>query len=119
MKQVHSVYTCDLCQDDRDGATPAQVVPSLQGTKYTLDLCDKHAERLQQSLAQVEALLSPYIQAGRPLRAAKTGKKVTPQVEHSYNQRAVREWARARGYTVAERGQLPRHVVRAYLEAGN
>lgn len=87
--------------DDLDG-TPASetVVFGLDGTTYEVDLSEKNA-------AKFRKVLAGYVEAGR-----RTGRR--PAKKPAGNTGAVREWAQAHGYKVADRGAIPKDVREAY-----
>lgn len=100
--------------DDIDGTDlgdSANVVSfAFAGKEYTIDLSDKNAEAFREAMA-------PYIEAGHRVRGnKKTTRSATPKTV-SGDTKAVREWARANGYTVSDRGRIPAEVADAYVAA--
>ena len=97
--------------DDFDGTEGAQTVKfGLDGTEYEIDLKPDHEEQLR-------AFLSAYVQQGRKVAS---GKKTTVKPRKSASAgeaNAIREWARANGYAVNERGRVPANIVEAYHAA--
>lgn len=85
---------------------------SLDGVAYEIDLTESHAAQLREALA-------PYIAAGRGITAATPGaqaasrRRRTGQTDYG----PVREWAKANGFTVSERGRVPAAVLEAYEAA--
>jgi Lsr2 len=78
----------------------------LDGTEYEIDLNAKHARQLRDTLAR-------YAAAGRRLsasarRPARGGRKAQP---NALNTTEVREWARAQGIDVKDRGRVPAELV--------
>lgn len=105
--------------DDIDGTVlePGQgetVLFSIDGTAYEIDLTDAHAGALRTAMA-------PYIEAGRRVTAASAaaasaaGSKRRRGGQVDYG--PVREWAKANGYTVSDRGRVPQNVLDAYHAA--
>ncbi len=99
--------------DDLSGAEiPAgkgeTVTFSLDGTSYEIDLTAKNASMLRKALR-------PYIEVGRPIKASR-GRVVRTKV--AADTRTVKEWARANGYQVRDRGRVPKAVMAAF-EAAN
>jgi hypothetical protein len=81
---------------------------SLNGTAYEIDLTNSHAEELRDALA-------PYIEAGR--RASAGGARAAaPRRRAPRNSEIgeIREWARAEGLKVSERGRISADVMDAY-----
>lgn len=84
---------------------------SLNGTAYEIDLTVAHAEELREALA-------PYIKAGR--RAAAGGARAAaPRRRAARNSDTgeIREWAKAQGLKVSERGRISAEVLEAYNAA--
>lgn len=90
--------------DDIDGSEASQsVVFAIDGVNYKIDLSDENAEELRSRLA-------PFIESGS---------KVTGRTPKTYTRRqsraplgraqsqAIREWARANGEKVSDRGRIP------------
>jgi hypothetical protein len=103
-----------LLTDDLDGSKiPAgkgeTVVFALDGKSYEIDLCARHA-------AALRAALGPYVGAGRPVNNSR-GRRVT-RTTVGADARTVKEWARANGYEVKDRGRVPDHIREAF-EAAN
>jgi len=74
----------------------------------TIDLSDENAEAFRQAIA-------PYIEAGRRVTSARAK---TPRARSGgRNTKAVREWARANGYDVSDRGRIPADIMDAYAAA--
>jgi hypothetical protein len=99
--------------DDLSGAEiPAgkgeTVTLSLDGTSYEIDLTAKNASVLRKTLR-------PYVEAARPIKGARL-RPVRTKI--AADTRTVKEWARANGYRVNDRGRVPKAVVAAF-EAAN
>jgi hypothetical protein len=96
-----------LLIDDIDGsAAEGTVLFGLDGTEYEIDLTAEHAQQLRDALAA-------YVRAARrvsggPRQAARGGRRgsaSTPNITE------VREWAKAQGIEVKDRGQVPAELV--------
>ena len=93
--------------DDIDGsAAEGTVRCALDGAEYEIDLNAKHAEALRKSLAK-------YIDAARrssgtARRSARSGRRASAS---GVNTTEVREWAKAQGYEVKDRGRVPAELV--------
>jgi len=96
-----------LFVDDLDGSAAEGTVRfGLDGTGYEIDLNTDHAQALRDALA-------PYISAGRRAgsatrRPVRTGRKASA---NGLNSTEVREWAKAQGIEVKDRGRVPAELV--------
>jgi len=89
--------------DDLDGSTAEGTVRfGLDGTEYEIDLNAEHAKELRDVLAR-------YVDAAR--RAGGGGRKPARGSRRAaaggLNTTEVREWARAQGIEVKDRGRVP------------
>ncbi|GAA5196604.1 Lsr2 family protein [Microbacterium jejuense] len=91
-----------------DGET---ILFSLDGTAYEIDLSAENATALRVALA-------PYTEAGRRVSS---GRSAAPAPAAGGRRRAgqrdlgvVREWAKANGFKVSERGRVPASILEAY-----
>ena len=102
--------------DDLDGKKADRTVEfSLDGVNYTIDLSDTNAGKLRKAL-------DPYISAGTRVGRASTGRiparrTVVRTAGSRDENRAIREWAVANGWTISERGRIPQSVTEAYRAA--
>lgn len=104
--------------DDLDGSEATQsIVFGLDGQTYEIDLNDTNASDLREVLA-------PYVGAARKVQVQGSFKRTTVPGKGRAaggaggpDPKVVREWARANGYTVPERGRIPASITEAY-EAG-
>ena len=99
--------------DDLSGAViPAgkgeTVAFGLDGRSYEIDLTAKNARMLRKALR-------PYVEAGRPVTGSRRRQVRTKVVADT---RTVKEWARANGYQVRDRGRVPKDILAAF-EAAN
>jgi hypothetical protein len=93
--------------DDLDGSPADETVTfGLDGVTYEIDLTTEHA-------AELRAAIEPWSAKGR--RVTNTRKSVRRSQD---NAKAIREWARANGYEVSERGRIAATIREAY-EAAN
>jgi hypothetical protein len=96
-----------LVVDDIDGSAAEGTVRfGLDGTDYEIDLNPKNAQALRDALA-------PYVTAGRRAsgaarRPARGGHRAPA---NGVNTTEVREWARAQGMEVKDRGRVPAELV--------
>lgn len=123
MAQKVTVYLTDDLDESEAAET---VVFGLDGSTYEIDLNEEHAAQLRDAFA-------PYVgaarRAGRPA-AAKGGGRAPGgaagststsgkgKSQQSARVQEIRDWGRAHGHQVSERGRLSAAVVQAY-EAAN
>jgi Lsr2 len=93
--------------DDLDGSAAEGTVRfGLDGTEYEIDLNEKHAKALRDALARyVDAARRASGPARRP---ARTGRRAPA---NGLNTTEVREWAKAQGIDVKDRGRVPAELV--------
>ena len=93
--------------DDLDGSAAEGTVRfGLDGAEYEIDLSAEHANALRDVLAR-------YISAGRrsgggARRPARSGRRASAS---GLNTTEVREWAKAQGIDVKDRGRVPAELV--------
>jgi hypothetical protein len=99
--------------DDIDGSAAEGTVQfGLDGTNYEIDLNTKHASALRKALAQYvnAARRSPSTRRPSRTRRGSNGSGI--------NSTEVREWARAQGIDVKDRGRIPADLVVKFKAAG-
>ena len=108
-QKVHIVL-----EDDLDGSPATETVSfGLDGKSYEIDLNDKNAAKLRDTLAQYVG--SARSTGGRRGAGRKTSSSAT---NLGPSAREVRDWARSNGHNVPDRGRIPADV-RAAFEAAN
>ena len=96
-----------LLIDDLDGSAAEGTVRfGLDGSEYEIDLNAEHAQQLRDTLAA-------YVRAGRRVsggsrRPARGGRRGPVS---GLNTTEVREWAKAQGIEVKDRGRVPAELV--------
>ena len=96
-------------QDDIDGSAATETVHfALDGVEWEIDLSERNANRLRNSLGV-------FIEHGRKVG----GKKRRAASTNHVDTKAVRKWAEANGIDVNSRGRVPTEVVERYKAAGN
>jgi hypothetical protein len=98
--------------DDLDGGKATETVTfALDGVTYEIDLSDKNAAKLRDTISSWAAhgrrVGGRSGSRGTSRRARVRGNDVT----------AVREWGRKNGFTVSERGRISRELQTAYDKA--
>ena len=105
--------------DDLDGSDAAGTFDfALDGRQYQIDLSDENAAKLRDALA-------PYIGAARKAGGRGRGRGrarqtvVAEKLARSNRDQtaAIREWARANGHEVSDRGRISKSVMQAYQTA--
>lgn|SRR5688500_5630966 len=95
--------------DDIDGSDASETVSfGLDGASYEIDLNDKNAAALRDSLAG-------YLGHARKVTTSR-GRK-TKSVTSGPSARELRDWARSNGYEVSDRGRVPSDVRDAFEAA--
>lgn len=106
-----------ILTDDIDGSEAAETVKfSLDGTDFEIDLTQAHASELRDSLAK-------FIDAGRKL--GRSGQALTPKrngrkaaaVDSTPAPSEVREWAKAQGIEVSDRGRVSLDLIAKFQTA--
>ena len=93
--------------DDLDGSSAEGTVRlGLDGAEYEIDLNAGHAKELRDALARyVDAARRVSGSARKPARGSRRGPAGGPSTT------GVREWARAQGIEVKDRGRVPADLV--------
>ena len=109
--------TVVVMTDDLSGGDATQTIHfSLDNADYVIDLNDKNAAALRSDFEK-------YIEAGRRYRAEGAGAKAKRGAVRGpasgVDTAAVREWARANGHDVSERGRVSKKIIDAYVAANN
>jgi nucleoid-associated protein Lsr2 len=101
-QKVQTLFIDDLDGSDAEGT----VRFALDGAEYEIDLNADHAKELRDALAR-------YVSAARRIgsaakRPARGGRKGSAS---GLNTTEVREWAKAQGIEVKDRGRVPAELV--------
>lgn len=100
-------YFSDLSGAEVDPAD-ATVRFALDGTSYEIDLTPKERDKLR-------SVLAPYVEAARKSKVETRRARPTGTASGSApSAREIREWGRANGHVVPERGRIPALVREAY-----
>lgn len=102
-----------LLVDDIDGGPADETISfSLDGASYEIDLSATNASSFRDSLA-------PYVGTARRVGGRGSGGRTSGRRRSSGENRPakIREWARANGHQVNERGRIAARVVEAYDKA--
>ena len=99
--------------DDIDGSPAEETVTfALDGVSYEIDLSPSNADRFRDGLA--EWLQNARRTSGTRKRGNRT---TTKQSSVGASNSTIREWARANGHEVSERGRIKAEVVEAFSAA--
>ncbi len=101
-QKIQTLFIDDLDGGEADGT----VRFGLDGTEYEIDLSAEHAQALRDALAR-------YVQAARrgggsARRPARGGRRASAD---GHNSTEIREWAKAQGIEVKDRGRVPAELV--------
>lgn len=102
-----------ILEDDIDGGPADETVTfGLDGVTYEIDLNEKNASALRDALARYTG------NARRAGGRRATGRRATGRKSAAKsNSFEVREWARANGHSVSDRGRISADVMAAYEKA--
>lgn len=97
-----------LLVDDVDGSEAAETVTfALDGKSYEIDLNEKNAGDLRNALA-------PWVGHARRVSGGPGRVRRVSGGAPKSNLKDVRDWARANGHEVSERGRIPASIQEAY-----
>ena len=102
--------------DDVDGKELAPgegqtVRVALDGASYELDLSNKNAQHLRDDFGK---WLSHARKASGSRRSSRRSADSSATRRDPEQTRAIREWAKANGHEVSDRGRIPTEVAEAY-----
>ena len=83
---------------------------TLDGASYELDLSAANAQRLRKDFGK-------WLSNARKVSKEVSGRRSSSDSESqnsAHRTRAIREWARANGYDLSDRGRIPADVVNAF-----
>lgn len=94
--------------DDIDGGVADETVTfSLDGVAYEIDLSTGNAANLREAFA-------PWVGGARRVGGRTRAQRRTSSRSSGGRNSEIREWARANGYSVSERGRIPAEVKAAF-----
>ena len=107
-QKIQTVFVDDLDGTEAEGT----VRFGLDGAEYEIDLNAAHAQALREALA-------PYVSAARRAgggtrRAGRASRRASAS---GLNTTEVREWAKAQGIEVKDRGRVPAELVVKFTAA--
>jgi len=111
-KTTRVVLSCDLHGDGTDAVTTLRLD---NGTaRYELDLCQSHVDELSGAGRRLRRRRRSGGAGSATKAADNAAAKTRRRGRGGLDMAAVREWARAHGFTVSDRGRIPRHIVEAF-----
>lgn len=98
-----------ILEDDIDGSEASETIQfALDGVNYEIDLNDENAAKLRDSLAS-------WVGHARRVSGRKQpAKSTTSRSTGRQDLNAIRDWGRANGYTVSDRGRVSADLMKAY-----
>jgi Lsr2 len=101
----------DLTGDKADET----VLFGIDGREFEIDLSRDHAGELRDNLARY---LAKARRVGKLTAVSTTSKRTSSGQRQSREQTAsIREWARANGHNISDRGRIPLEVAKAFEDA--
>jgi hypothetical protein len=107
-KTTRVVLTCDLHGDGTEAVTTIRMDNGAARCQSHFDELTGAGRRLRPRRRTGRA--GAATKAANKTAAAKTRRRGGGAVDTA----AVREWARAHGHTVSDRGRIPRHILEAF-----
>ncbi|MDQ2698261.1 MAG: Lsr2 family protein [Actinomycetota bacterium] len=100
-----------LLIDDIDGSKADESVTfALDGVNFEIDLTNEHAAQLRDDFAKWVGAARKVSSRG-PARVARSTRRSSSDAD------TIRQWARANGHKVSDRGRIPQSVRDAYESA--
>ncbi|MGW0804757.1 histone-like nucleoid-structuring protein Lsr2 [Nonomuraea sp. NPDC002799] len=102
--------------DDLDGSKASGTTKfSIDGTIYEIDLSGQNRKKLEKALA-------PFLKAARPVKGERSGRGrrgagSSNRAISREKSSEIRQWAKAQGLTVNERGRIAAAIVEKYEAA--
>lgn len=109
-RKVITTLVDDINGDPIDEGQGETVLFALDGVNYEIDLSDENAAKLR-------TVLEEYTEKGRRASRATSGKAAprrAPSSGPKEDLSAAREWLRANGHTVSERGRIAANLLEEY-----
>ena len=99
--------TCDVCGKAKDIQTRTI---GLDGMTYEIDLCPKDGKSLSKAAAE-------YISNARKVTTRRAPRENGHRPRSRAETAAIRDWAKASGMKISDRGRVPAAVFRDYQAA--
>lgn len=101
------MLTCDVCGKAKDVQTRTI---GLDGTTYEIDLCPKDGKGLSKAAAG-------YVSNARAITTRRAARGNGHRPRSRTETAAVRDWARASGLEISDRGRIPAVIFSDYQAA--
>ncbi|WP_434450148.1 histone-like nucleoid-structuring protein Lsr2 [Lentzea sp. E54] len=104
--------------DDLDGTAAEDVEAvsfGLDGITYEIDLKADNAAKLRDAVA--DFVTKARRTAGRSKRVTRTTHAIVAESRTKEQTKAIREWAKANGHTLADRGRIPASIIEEFEHA--
>jgi len=111
-QRILTLLFCDMHDEDSETKGTETVAFAMEGRNYELDACQAHADALRAAMAPFTAMARRK-SSGRP-PSAPAQRRSSPAGPPAG---AIREWAKANGYAVADRGRIAPYLVSKYNDA--
>ncbi|MET9339439.1 MULTISPECIES: histone-like nucleoid-structuring protein Lsr2 [unclassified Nonomuraea] len=103
----------EILIDDLDGGEANETVSfAIDGASYEIDLSDVNAKKLRDAL-------SPFVTSARKSGAVAARRRVRGGARSMSREKSseIRQWAKAHGLQVSERGRISSAIVEKYEQA--
>ncbi|NLU68956.1 Lsr2 family protein [Streptomyces sp. HNM0574] len=108
-QKVQIIYTDDLTGEESEDIQTHEF--SLNGVYYQMDLTPGNYDQLNEAL-------NPFIAKAQRVKKSRKAVAGASRKQSSSTETAkIREWAKAQGYEVNERGRIPANIQEAYAKA--
>lgn len=105
----------ELIDDLTGGKADETVLFGIDGREFEIDLSRDHAGELRDNLARY---LTKARKVSKLTTVSTTSKRTSSGQRQSREQTAaIREWARANGHNIGDRGRIPLEVAKAFEDA--
>lgn len=104
-KRAHIIYTDDLTGQDIAEGDYHHIKFTWEGHKYEMDASGETYTLLHSA---IKPFIESATQVGRPTRTYKSPKRDPAQIK------AIREWAKSKGYAISDKGRIPAEIENAY-----
>lgn len=114
-QKIEVVLTCDLHEDEV--AASETVTFGLDGYTYAFELCPEHLEEFHGTMQGYVAAARRADQPRRSRSGGSAGSGSSARRSDPGDLAAIRDWARANGWKVSDRGRIAAEVREAYEAA--
>jgi hypothetical protein len=97
--------------DDIDGGKAAETIRfAIDGVEYEIDLSARNAGRLRKALDE-------FVANGRRVGGRQVARRKQTRRSPGHKPQDIRDWAKANGHAVADRGAIPATLREAFYAA--